>query len=138
MLLPFLWLQESYGITADLHSSYATPMVCAGEKPQWGKYYHDQGADLCQNLLYYCINPVSSMPMVGDWAWGEKSQDIIDKDPGVQAQMQQRFPDGRKTATRSVDWMLAHYKTFAQVTTSPSSMWTLCMWDLRMTLAASV
>ena len=53
--------------------------------------------------------------MVGDWAWGESSGDIHDGDPHVQAQMRQRFPHGRKTATRSVDWMLDHYKTFAQV-----------------------
>ena len=55
--------------------------------------------------------------MVGDWAWGEQSQFIFDNDHNIQKEMRDRFPNGRKTATRSVDWMLAHYKAFAKVVT---------------------
>lgn len=86
-----------------------------GEKPQWGQYYHNQGIDLCQNLLHYCINPYSKMPMLGDWSFGEQAWNISDNDPQIQAQMRSRFPDGRKTATRSVDWMLAPFQYFSQV-----------------------
>jgi len=55
------------------------------------------------------------MPMLGDWSFGEQASTIIDRNPDVQNNMRLRFPDGRKTATRSVDWMLAHFQYFKQV-----------------------
>jgi hypothetical protein len=116
--LSILWLPMNMFLSSDGNAhrrgtGLLDEASChAGQKSDFGDYYLKQGKDLCENILNFCINPDTNMPMLGDWALGETKDSIKDNDPQTQNQMQQRFPNGRKTVSRSTDWMLAHYKQF--------------------------
>ncbi|KAK9904778.1 hypothetical protein WJX75_002321 [Coccomyxa subellipsoidea] len=111
------------GCATDAELDVALSFLLAGQKSDFGDYYLKQGKDLCENILNFCINPDTNMPMLGDWALGETKDSIKDNDPQTQNQMQQRFPNGRKTVSRSTDWMLAHYKQFKKIDTARAQQW---------------
>lgn len=83
-------------------------MPDAGQKSKWGSDYLNQGIGLCNKIHDKLINPQSNMPLLGDWSYGEQ-QVYNDVD------IAKNFPHGRKNASRSTDWMLAHFATFKQV-----------------------